>query len=115
MTSTSTTMNNSGRTSFVRRGMFMPTKSLLLLGVVALALGACANPRDTRITEGAVIGGTTGAIIGGVATNSPGGVVVGSVIGATTGAIIADNTRPRHSDRVCHYSETLGRRVCHYR
>jgi Glycine zipper len=96
------------------RATSVRTKSFVVLGLIALSLGACANPRDTRITEGAVIGGTAGAVIGGVATNSPGGAVVGSVIGATTGAVIADATRPHHSDRVCHYSETLGHRVCHY-
>ncbi|MDR3375665.1 MAG: YMGG-like glycine zipper-containing protein [Ancalomicrobiaceae bacterium] len=78
--------------------------------LAALSLGACATSPDQRTVNGALIGGTTGAVIGGVTTHTPGGAIVGGVIGATTGAVIADATRPHYD---CHWSERLGRRVCH--
>lgn len=81
--------------------------TMLLAG---LLLSGCATSPDNRVLNGAVIGGATGAVIGGVATNTPGGAVVGGVVGATTGAVIADATRPHYS---CHWSDRLGRRVCH--
>ncbi len=89
-------------------------KSLVALAIVAVTLGACADPRNTRMAEGALIGGTSGAIIGGIATKNPGGALVGGVIGATAGAVIADATRPHHARKHCHYSEVLEKRVCHY-
>ncbi|MDR3494993.1 MAG: hypothetical protein P4L82_10350 [Ancalomicrobiaceae bacterium] len=90
-------------------------KFVIALISVALALGACANARDTRMAEGAVIGGTTGAVIGGVATHTPGGAVIGGITGTAVGAVIADATRPRHAPRTCHWDNALNRRVCHYR
>ncbi len=90
-------------------------KTLIILSIAALALGGCANARDTRMAEGAVIGGTGGAIIGGVASNSVGGAVVGGVAGAAVGAVVADATRPRYRNRYCYYSNRLERRVCRYR
>lgn len=90
-------------------------KKFILLSILALSLGACANARDTRMADGALIGGAGGAIIGGVASNSVGGAVVGGVAGAAVGAVVADATRPRHAARSCHYNEDLGRRVCRYR
>jgi hypothetical protein len=90
-------------------------KTLIILGVVALALGGCADARDTRMAEGAGIGGVGGAVIGGIASNSVGGAVVGGVAGAAVGAVVADATRPRHASRSCHYNADLGRRICRYR
>lgn len=94
----------------------LPKRIALLstLGV-ALTLGACANPRDQRMLDGAVIGGAGGAIIGGVASGTAGGAVVGGVAGAAAGAVIADATRPRHHAKSCYWSDTLDRRVCRYR
>ena len=82
---------------------------------VALTLGACANPRDQRMLDGALIGGTGGAIVGGVATGTAGGAVVGGVAGAAAGAVIADATRPHHRGKTCWWDSTLDRRVCRYR
>ncbi len=90
-------------------------KTFIILACVALALGGCANARDTRMAEGAGIGGVGGAIIGGVASNSVGGALVGGVAGAAVGAVVADATRPHHASKHCWYSEGLGRRVCRYR
>ncbi len=90
-------------------------KTVVALSLVALSLGACANPRDTRMLDGALIGGTGGAIIGGVATGTGGGAVVGGVAGAAAGALVADATRPRHRGSSCHWSDALQRKVCRYR
>jgi uncharacterized membrane protein len=92
-------------------------KRLALLSTLGLALtlGACANPRDQRMLDGALIGGTGGAIVGGVATGTAGGAVVGGVAGAAAGAVIADATRPRHHGKTCWWDGTLERRVCRYR
>jgi hypothetical protein len=90
-------------------------KTVITLLSVALMLGACANPRDTRMAQGAAIGGVGGAVIGGVATGTTGGAVVGGVAGAAVGAVVADATRPRHRGHTCHWSDTLNKRVCHYR
>jgi hypothetical protein len=90
-------------------------KTLIILSIAALALGGCANARDTRMAEGAGIGGLGGAVIGGVASNSVGGAVVGGVAGAAVGAVVADATRPRNRSRHCYYSASLDRRVCRYR
>ena len=81
----------------------------------ALTLGACANPRDQRMLDGALIGGAGGAIVGGVASGTAGGAVVGGVAGAAAGAVIADATRPRHHGKSCWWDATLDRRVCRYR
>jgi hypothetical protein len=89
-------------------------KTMIVLMAIALSLGACANARDTRMAEGAAIGGTGGAIIGGVATNNIGGALVGGVVGAAAGAVVADATRPHHHSKSCYYSDVLGHRVCHY-
>jgi hypothetical protein len=80
-------------------------KTIAMLSLVAVALCACASPRDTRMAGGAAIGGLGGAIVGGP---------VGLVVGAGAGAVVADQTRPRHARIHCRYSEALGRRVCHY-
>lgn len=90
-------------------------KTYIVLAIAALALGGCANARDTRMAEGAGIGGAGGAIIGGIASNSVGGAVVGGVAGAAVGAVVADATRPRHARRHCYFSDNLNRRVCRYR
>ncbi len=90
-------------------------KIFITLAIAALALGGCANARDTRMAEGAGLGGVGGAIIGGVASNSVGGAVIGGVAGAAVGAVVADATRPRHAGRTCYYNDTLNRRVCRYR
>ncbi len=86
-------------------------RTFIVLAVAALALGGCANARDTRMAEGAGLGGVGGAIIGGAASNSVGG----GVAGAAVGAVVADATRPRRGSRYCYYSNTLERRVCRYR
>ncbi|MGO4868998.1 MAG: hypothetical protein ACLPGW_00040 [Roseiarcus sp.] len=80
-------------------------KTVAILSFVALSLCACASPRDTRMAGGAAIGGVGGAVVGGP---------VGLVVGAGAGALVADQTRPHHAAAHCHYSEALGRRVCHY-
>ena len=89
-------------------------KILLAILALAFALSACTTARDTRMAQGAIIGGTGGAIVGGVASNSPGGAIIGGVAGAAAGAVIADSTRPR-GDRVCFYDARIGRDVCRYR
>ena len=86
-------------------------KTVLVVSMLALGLGACSPARQDRDLGGAAIGGVGGAIIGGVATRSVGGALVGGVIGAAGGALIADATRPRHR-RHCYYSERRGRTVC---
>ena len=78
-------------------------RSILIVTVMAMSLGACATQRQNRDLTGAAIGGTAGAVIGGVATHSVGGAVVGGVIGAAGGAIIADATRPRYRHH-CYYN-----------
>lgn len=90
-------------------------KHVIAVAAIALTLGACSNPRDQRMLDGALIGGTGGAIIGGVASNNVGGAVVGGVAGAAVGAVVADATRPRHAGRYCYFNDTLNRRVCRYR
>lgn len=90
-------------------------KKIITMSVLALSLAGCANARNTRMVEGAGLGGAGGAIIGGVASGTAGGAVVGGVIGATAGAIVADATRPRRRGSRCYYSRRLGHRVCHYR
>lgn len=86
-------------------------KTILVVSVLALGLGACSPARQNRDLTGAAMGGAGGAIIGGVASGSVGGAVVGGAIGAAGGALIADVTRPRHRGR-CYYSERRGRTVC---
>ncbi len=95
--------------------MKTPLKTFAILTVVAFGLAACANARDTRMAEGAGIGGVGGAIIGGAASNSVGGALIGGVAGAAAGAVIADATRPHHAGRYCYYSRAVGHRVCRYR
>ncbi len=90
-------------------------KKLIMMSALVLSLGACANARDTRLTEGALLGGTGGAIIGGVATGTGGGALVGGLVGGTVGAVVADATRPRHRRTRCYYNEMLGHNVCRYR
>jgi hypothetical protein len=90
-------------------------KALIILSVVALALAGCANARDTRMAQGAGIGGVGGAIVGGAVSNNVGGALIGGVAGAAVGAVVADQTRPRHASRSCHYNAELDRRVCRYR
>lgn len=88
-------------------------KTVVALSLAALALGACSNSRDTRMAEGALIGGTGGAILGGVASGSAGGAVVGGIAGAAAGAVVADSTRP--SQPYSCYETRSGREVCRYR
>ncbi len=74
-------------------------KQFITIAALALTLGACANARDTRMAEGAVIGG-----------------VVAGIPGAVVGVVVADATRPSYrSGRYCFYSEVSGRRICRYR
>jgi hypothetical protein len=93
----------------------MKIKTLMIIAASALTLTACANARDTRLAQGAVIGGAGGAIIGGVASGTTGGALVGGVVGAAAGALVADATRPRYRGKKCYYSHRLDRRVCRYR
>ena len=86
-------------------------KSIIIVSVLALALGAC-NTVDNRVANGAVLGGAGGAVIGGIASHSVGGAVVGGVVGAAAGAVVADVTRPRYYRRHCYYSDAEGRQVC---
>lgn len=90
-------------------------KHLVVLSIVAIALAACASPRDTRMAEGAAIGGTAGAIVGGVTSGTTGGAAVGAAAGAVAGAAIADATRPHHGRYTCHWSSVLHKKVCRYR
>ena len=90
-------------------------KKIILISFITLTLGACANARDTRMADGALIGGASGAILGGVATGTTGGAVVGGVLGAGVGAVVADATRPYHHRNHCFYNSDTGQRVCHYR
>ena len=69
-------------------------RNILIVVVVALALGGCANGRQDRVLGGALIGGGSGALIGGLAGGTAGAAVAGGLIGAAAGAIIADATRP---------------------
>jgi len=90
-------------------------RNIAIVCILAVTLGACANARDTRMAEGAGIGGVGGALIGGIAGRSVGGAVVGGVAGAAAGALIADATRPAHRGTYCYYSDSLHKRVCRYR
>lgn len=73
-------------------------KKFLIISLAALSLGACANPHDQRLADGALLGGAGGAIIGGVTTGTTGGAVVGGLAGAAVGAVVADVTgRHRYS------------------
>lgn len=92
-------------------------KKLILLTPIALALalGACTNARDTRMAQGALIGGAGGATVGAIASGSAGGAVVGGVAGAAAGAVIADATRPQTRPTNCYWSSSLNRQVCSYR
>lgn len=71
-------------------------KKLIVTGLLALSLTACANPHDQRMANGALIGGAGGALLGGVATGTTGGAVVGGLVGAGVGAVVADVTGHRH-------------------
>lgn len=96
--------------------LFSPKRVALFATLAgAMALSACANPRDQRMLDGALIGGAGGAVVGGVATGTAGGAAVGGVAGAAVGAAVADATRPRHAGKTCYWSDTLERRVCRYR
>lgn len=92
-------------------------RKLVLLTSVALALvlGACTNARDTRMSQGALIGGAGGAAVGAIASGTAGGAVIGGVAGAAAGAVIADATRPQTRPTECHWNSSLNRRVCTYR
>lgn len=89
-------------------------KIVVALSLAAIALGGCSTARDTRMAQGALIGGTGGAIIGGVASGSAGGAVVGGIAGAAAGAVVADATRPQGRPYSCYVSRS-GREVCRYR
>ncbi len=93
----------------------MTIKKIIILTATGFLLSACANARDTRLAQGAAIGGVGGAIVGGVATGTTGGAVAGGIIGAAAGAIVADITRPTTRTKRCYYSHKLERRVCRYR
>jgi hypothetical protein len=90
-------------------------KKIIATSFIALALAGCSSARDTRIVDGALLGGAGGAIIGGVATGTAGGALAGGAIGAAGGAIIADATRPSWRGKRCYYSEYRGREICRYR
>lgn len=89
-------------------------KTILMLGAIALLLGACANARDSRMLDGAMIGGAGGAVVGGVVSGTYGGAAVGAVAGAALGAVVADATRPRQRRARC-YINVMDQRVCRYR
>jgi osmotically inducible lipoprotein OsmB len=89
-------------------------KTILMLTLIAITLTACANPRDERMGQGALIGGAGGALIGGAATGTAEGAIIGGVAGAAVGAVAADITRPRYRTR-CTYSEYYHRRICRKR
>ena len=86
-------------------------KSLVIVSMLALGLGACSTARENRVLTGAAIGGAAGAVIGGATTGTGGGALAGAAIGAVGGGVIADATRPRYRGR-CFYSPRLGHRVC---
>ena len=58
---------------------------------VTLTLGACADPRDQRMLDGALIGGAGGAVIGGAAGAAAGsfgrGIGIGAAAGAASGLV----------------------------
>jgi hypothetical protein len=89
-------------------------KPVIALSLAAVLLAACSNPRDSRMLDGALIGGTGGAILGGVVSGNAGGAVVGGVAGAAAGAAVADATRPAGSPYSCYVTRS-GREVCRYR
>ncbi len=60
-------------------------KSILLMTILAVTLGACANGNAVPY-------------------------VAAGVVGAVIAAEVIDHHRYRH----CHYSEALDRRVCHW-
>lgn len=91
-------------------------KLLIIIPVgLVLALSACTNARDTRMAQGALIGGAGGAAVGGIASGTAGGAVVGGVAGAAAGAVIADATRPQGRPADCRWNSSLNRQVCTYR
>ena len=65
-------------------------KFLAVLGFIFLMTGCAEN--QTRIGEGAGLGGLLGATVGGIAGHQSGndatGILVGGAVGAATGAII---------------------------
>ena len=55
--------------------------------VVAFAATGCASTQNTRVEEGAVIGGATGAVVGAVIGNKTGSTAKGAIIGAAVGGV----------------------------
>lgn len=65
---------------------------LAVLLLVAFGTAGCASTQNTRVEEGAVIGGSAGAVIGAVIGNKTGstakGAIIGAAVGGAAGAII---------------------------
>jgi len=82
-------------------------RQVAVLFVLAVTLAACATARETNMAEGAGVGAVGGAVVAGPP---------GAVVGGAAGAVVADTiVRPRHRHTVCHWSQALQKRVCHYR
>lgn len=82
-------------------------KKLVLVGAVALTLGAC-TAREERAAGGAAIGAGAGALIGGLATGTGGGALAGAAVGGVAGAVIGAETTPA---RRC-WVDSYGYRRC---
>lgn len=85
-------------------------KKLVLIGALALTLGACSE-REERAAGGAALGAGAGAIIGGLATGTGGGALAGAAIGGVGGAIVGAETTPRRRCWIDDYGYRRCRRV----
>lgn len=85
-------------------------KKLVLVGALALTLGACTE-REERAAGGAAIGAGAGALIGGLATGTGGGALAGAAVGGVAGAVIGAETTPRRRCWIDSYGYRRCRRV----
>ncbi len=63
------------------------TKWMAALLLTAFGTAGCASTQNTRVEEGAVIGGSTGAVVGAVIGNQTGSTAKGAIIGAAVGGV----------------------------
>lgn len=65
---------------------------LAAVALLAFGVAGCASTKNTRVEEGAVIGGSAGAVVGAIIGSKSGstakGAIIGAAVGGTAGAII---------------------------
>lgn len=71
-------------------------RKLIVIGAIALALGACATERENRALVGGAVGAGAGAAIGAATTGTAGGALAGAAIGGAGGAVIGASTAPQY-------------------